>query len=240
MSTPRPSARARVKVNASSSCVMRGSSVVSSSRMFSALIYSVRDFARSSGAGGGEAGTVRLLLTNTRLAERGGSELYLRDVALALRERGHAPIAFSTVLGEVADELRSLSVPVVDDLSTVVEPPDLVHGQHHLETMTALLHFPDTPAVYFRHGPVPWEEWPPRFPRLLRYVTTTPASRQVVAMEHHVPLERIEVIPNFVDLRRFAPRGPLPQRAQRALIFSNHASHRSHVPAVRDACTRVG
>src|SRR5690348_10031204 len=120
-------------------------------------------------------GNMRVLLTNNTLSQRAGSELYLSDVARALRDRGHLPVAYTTVHGEVADDLRAISIPVVDDLGKLVEPPDLIHGQHHLETMTALLHFPAVPAVYFQHGPRPWEETAPRFPRILRYVTTTPA-----------------------------------------------------------------
>ena len=48
---------------------------------------------------------ISVLLTNNALAGRGGSETYIRDVALALLERGHRPVAFSLQLGEVAAEL---------------------------------------------------------------------------------------------------------------------------------------
>lgn len=36
---------------------------------------------------------MRILLTNNTLGLRAGSELYVRDVALALLSRGHEPIA---------------------------------------------------------------------------------------------------------------------------------------------------
>src|SRR5215510_26121 len=100
-----------------------------------------------------------VLFTNNTLSERAGSEIYLRDVSRALLDRGHHPVAFSLVLGAIADDLRKLSVP-----------PDVIHGHHHLETLMAALRFPDVPIVHFCHGWIPWEERPLRHPSIQRYV----------------------------------------------------------------------
>ncbi|MEP6913552.1 MAG: hypothetical protein ABI923_12405, partial [bacterium] len=113
---------------------------------------------------------MRILITNNTLDARAGSELYVRDVATGLLDRGHTPVAFSTILGEVARNLRAATIPVIDSLDALTTPPDIIHGQHHVETMMAMLHFPNTPAVYFCHGWLPWEEAPPRFPRILKYI----------------------------------------------------------------------
>jgi hypothetical protein len=43
---------------------------------------------------------------------------------------------------------------------------------------------------------------------------------------------------NFVDLQRFTPRGPLPPRPARALVFSSDS--RVHLPAIRRACDAEG
>ncbi len=167
---------------------------------------------------------VRVLLTNHRLAARGGSEHYLRDVAAALRRRGHQPIAYSPFHGQAADDLRACAVPVIRDLSVLHPPPDLIHGQHHLPTIEALLRFPGVPAVFFCHGWLPWQEMPPRLSRIVRYVAVDSLRRERLVTEEGIPPELVEVIPNFVDLERFRPRPqPLPQRPRRALVFSNHA-----------------
>ena len=50
--------------------------------------------------------TLCVLLTNNALANRAGSETYLRDVALSLLRRGHRPVAFSVVHGAVAEDGR--------------------------------------------------------------------------------------------------------------------------------------
>ncbi|HVN88119.1 MAG TPA: sulfotransferase [Candidatus Binatia bacterium] len=183
---------------------------------------------------------LRVLITNNTLAARAGTELYVRDVALALLARGHTPIAYSTRLGEVAEELRAATVPVVDDLDAVTVPPDLIHGQHHLETMTALLRFPGVPAVSFCHGWIPWVETPLRFPRIRRYVAVDHLTRERLVFEAGIPEDRVRVVFNFVDLTRFKPRGPLPGQPRRALVFSNYAHDSTHLSAVRAACARAG
>ena len=176
---------------------------------------------------------MRVLLTNGALVNRAGSELYLLEVATRLLALGHSPVAYSPRLGPLAAELRAATIPVVDDLAAVAEPPDVIHGQHHLPAMTALLHFPGAPALFVSHGWAPWEEAPPRFPRILRYVAVDYTTRERLVSEAGIPPERVEVVLNFVDLVRFQPRGPLPPAPRRALVFSNQASEETYLPAVR-------
>lgn len=182
---------------------------------------------------------LKILITNNTLAGRAGSELYLRDTAFELLKRGHTPVAYSTHLGEVALELQAAGITVVDDLNLLAEAPDLIHGQQHMELMTALLHFPDVPAIQFIHSSRSWYEKPVHFPRILRYAAVDHTCRDLV-MAHGIAAERIQVLLNFVDLARFESRGqPLPPTPQRALLFSNYASEETHLPAVRDACARA-
>jgi hypothetical protein len=157
-------------------------------------------------------------------------------VATALLERGHTPIAYSRRLGPVADELRQATIPVIQDLHALGSPPDIIHGHHHLETMTALLHFPGVPAVFFCHGWLPWQEQPLRFPRIMAYVAVDHTCRDRLVCEGGIPAERVHVVLNFVDLRRFQPRAALPSRPRRALLFSNCAREDNIIPAVRAAC----
>jgi hypothetical protein len=118
----------------------------------------------------------------------------------------------------------------------VSEPPDIIHGQHTHETLTALLAFPGVPAVRVHHG---WNDAPPHaFPRILRHVAVDHTVRDRLVSEWGVRPDRIEVLHNFVDPATLPPRGPLPPRPARALVFSNNASH--HLAAVRKACAARG
>lgn len=183
---------------------------------------------------------MRVLITNNTLDNRAGSEVYVRDLALALLRRGHNPVAYSTRLGMVANELREATIPVIDDLRLLTAVPDIIHGQHHLDAMTAMLHFPDTPAVYFCHGWLPWEEMAPHFPTIQRYVAVDDLCRERLQCVHGVPGERIRMIRNFVDLRRFALRGDLPATPRRALVFSNYINEDGCLGILRQACAGRG
>ena len=140
----------------------------------------------------------------------------------------------------MAQEIRAATVPVIDDLEAMALPPDVIHGQHHLETMTALLRFPGVPAIYFCHGWIPWEELPPRFPRILRYVAVDNVCRDRMVLERAIPEDRTRVLLNFVDLERFKSRGPLPLRPRRAVVLSNYATEQNSLAAIREACARKG
>jgi glycosyltransferase involved in cell wall biosynthesis len=183
---------------------------------------------------------LRILITNQMLLRRAGTELYVRDLALALLARGHTPVVYTTRMGDLARELRAATVPVVTDLDQLSYVPDIIHGHHHVETMAALLHFPNTPAIFVCHGWDGWDETPPMFPRILRYVAVDETCSDRLLCEHAVPEERIRVLLNFVDLERFRSRPTLPTRPRRALVFSNQASHSCYLPAVTDACARSG
>jgi glycosyltransferase involved in cell wall biosynthesis len=183
---------------------------------------------------------LRVLLTNTALETRGGSELYLLDVACWLRDQGHAPVLYSARLGPLAETIRQHALPVIDDLARLADPPQVIHAQHHLPAMAALARFPHTPTVFFCHGWLPWEEAPLRHPAIRRYVAVSGATRERLVAEHAVPPGRVHTIPNFVDTRRFPPRDPLPARPRRALVFSNQAVEGRWVETLRHVCIERG
>jgi hypothetical protein len=183
---------------------------------------------------------VRVLLTNNTLAARAGTELYVYDVAVELLNRGHQPVAFSTVLGEVADSLRAATVPVVQDLSHLAATPDVIHGHHHFETLIALLTFPRTPAVNFCHGWMPREEEPLFFPRVLRYIVVDEPCRDRLVCEYGIGADRVELALNFVNTSRFLPRPPLPEKPRSALVFGNDIHEGSQLSAVQSVCAGAG
>jgi len=181
---------------------------------------------------------MRILITNSTVASRSGTELYVRDLACGLLGRGYRPVVYTPKLGPLARELRDKTVPVTDCLDSITEAPEIIHGQHNLETMTALLRFTRTPAVFVVHDNMARQDVPPRFPRILRYVAVDHTCRDRLVFEHGIPEDRARVILNSVNLAVFKTRGPLPARPRRALIFSNASS--AHFAAVREACARSG
>jgi hypothetical protein len=163
--------------------------------------------------------------------------MYVRDLAVRLLERGHTPIVYSTQLGDVAREIRESTIVVTDNLETISARPDIIHGNHSLETLTALLRFPDVPAIHTIHGNLGFLSAAPKFPRILRYVPVDYTCCDRIVYEYGIDEERIRVILNSVDLKRFIPRSSLPARPTRALVFSNCTD--AHLKAVREACART-
>ena len=183
---------------------------------------------------------LRVLITQRSLRHRAGTELYAGDVASELQRRGHAPFVFSPRDGIVGDELRLRGIPTVDSLDRLDVEPDVIHGQHTVETLAALVRFPGVPAIYVCHDAVSGHDLPPRLARVRRYVAVDEPCYDKVHLEWGIEAVLISRIDTFVDLERFLPRPPLPEVPVRALLFSNSAHEGSHLPAVREACRLAG
>jgi hypothetical protein len=183
---------------------------------------------------------LRVLITNAFLKNRTGTEVVVHDLVLGLRAAGHLPMVYSPELGDLAREIAAVGVPVSDDLHRLPHRPDIIHGHHHVETVQALEHFPDVCAIYVCHDRLAWQDSPPLFPRILRYVAVDLNCRERLAEAGCVPEDRIAVIYNWVRTDRFLPRSPLPPRPTRALIFSNYAGIGTHLEPIREACGALG
>ena len=178
---------------------------------------------------------LNVLITNLKYSARSGTELYVRDLGLELLRQGHHPVVFTPVAGAVAEELREARIPVVERLEQVEFSPDIIHGHHSHQVVSALLHFTNTPAIFLCHDSVAWHDDPPLFPRILRYVPVDDTCRDRV-VGAGVPAGRVQIIRNFVDLRRFVPRPPLPIQPKRALVFSNLAKNGNYFDRIVQAC----
>jgi hypothetical protein len=183
---------------------------------------------------------LRVLITNGSLVARSGTEMVVRDLAWGLYRRGHTPIVYSPYLGPMAEDLRTRTIAVADDLSKIGAAPDVIHGHHHPETVAALLHFPGVPALFTCHSRLHIRDAPPRSGRIFRYLAVDDTCRERLIDEHGIPPKRTAVFRNAVDLERFRPRPPLPPRPGRALVFSHYASEHTFLPAVRRACEGIG
>ncbi|RBP43682.1 hypothetical protein DES53_10581 [Roseimicrobium gellanilyticum] len=184
---------------------------------------------------------MKLLLTNDELHEvRGGTQVFISDLAIALQERGHTVAVYAWLRGSVSAALEAQGVAVLESPQACAFVPEVIHGQHHLATMTALCAFPSAPAIYHCHGYGPWQERPPRHPRIARYVGMAEAMRHWLAVEAGRPQEDICILPNSVHLGRFRNVRQLCQRPRRALLYGNAFIPAHHVSRIQQACERAG
>jgi len=180
--------------------------------------------------------SLRILIANVTLAGRTGTETALRDLALGLKRTGHQPIVYSPELGEIADEIRSSGISVFSQLQDLAEEPDIVHGNHHVQTVEALLRFRNARGLFVCHDRRAHMSAPPRLGRILRYVAVDYNCLERLTEEYRIPQHLTRVIYNSVDTTRFLPRPPLPQQPRRALVFSNYAGPGTYLDAVQQGC----
>jgi glycosyltransferase involved in cell wall biosynthesis len=181
--------------------------------------------------------SLSILLTNITLATRSGTETVTRDLAIALLRAGHRPMVYSPRLGPIAEEIRRVSIPVTDDILSIRDTPDVIHGHHVIQTAVAATRFPNTPAIFVCHDFMAWHDQPPHLPNIRGYVSISEAFRTRLTVEGGLDPSIVEVIPNGVDTSRFLP-GPRPPRVpKRALVF---AKNHGHLEAITAACAQRG
>lgn len=182
---------------------------------------------------------LNVLITNICLNSRTGTELYVRDLALELKRQGHHPAVYTPIPGSIAAELQAADIPVSSSLRAWKSRPDIIHGHHRKEALSAVLHNSGVPAIFICHDYYAWHDTPPLHPRIRRYLGVSLACIDRLS-KAGILKEKIRLTLNFVDLKRFLPRPTLPARPRKALVFSNYANTHTHLPAIAEACRRAG
>ena len=182
---------------------------------------------------------MRVLITNLVTWPLSGTVTYVRDLACGLQRRGWTPAVFSDGAGPLCDELRSAGIAVVSRLDALPWAPDVIHGHHLLPLSAAVARWPGVPVVHICHDHTSIHERPLLHPAVRRYLAVSEVCR-TRQIRDGVPPERTDLLFNFVDVARYAPRRALPARPARALVFSNYATESTVLPVVREACRRAG
>jgi Glycosyltransferase Family 4 len=188
----------------------------------------------------GKESGMKILITSNNLEGRGGTESFVRTLARGLESVGHSVMAYSSDPGQGERLLENDVVPVATDLENLPFLPDVIHAQHHLDTMTALTALPGVPAVYHSHGAV-WRACVVQHPRIYRYLAMSRTLAQRLVVESNISPDDIEVFLNGVELTRFTQVRNLPAQSKRALFFnSRHDAESDTLSAIREATSRNG
>ncbi len=183
---------------------------------------------------------MKILITNNSLANRGGAQTCVRNLARALESMGHSVLAYSCDPSQHERLLENDVVPVATDLETLPFLPDVIHGQHHLNTMSAVTALAGVPAIYHCHGAT-WQDCVVKHPRIYHYLAISRTMAERIMAESNIPHSDITVLLNGVDLARFRHVRTLPPRPARALLFnSRYRPESDTVSAIREASERAG
>jgi len=183
---------------------------------------------------------MRVLITNIQLDHRTGTEIVVRDLEAALRQRGHTVCVYTERPGLLSDEIAANGGQVVASVDDVPFVPDVIHGHHSTPATAAALKFPATPLILVCHSRSAWFDIGPGVPSVRRYVAVDLSCRERLVAEGISGAE-IEVITNAVDLERFTVRSHCAGPPRRAAIFANNArSDGGFASYVRSACHQLG
>jgi hypothetical protein len=181
---------------------------------------------------------LRILITNIRLADRSGTEIVVRDLALRLSERKHQVFVYTPFIGRLAGDLTRNGIRVTDNLSVLPEVPDVIHGHHMPCTAEAICAFPQTPAIWVCHSSDAWFDAPPQFSQVLRHFAVDETCRARLVNSSAVAFQNVEILPNAVDLRTFVERkSQLPFEPIKAVSLVKHATP---ISLISEACRQCG
>lgn len=182
---------------------------------------------------------MKVLLTNIWLDEYAGTEVYIRDLSIALNKRGHHVEVYSPKLGLVAQEIRQAGIHICDQTGDLQEVPDIIHGHQFLPTMDAIVRFQDTPVVYFVHDQSYRGDTPPHSKRITQYIAVDTICREKL-LRHNIRSNQIKILFNWVDTDRFLKKQSISASAKKALVFSNNATPNNYFQRIESACQEAG
>jgi hypothetical protein len=181
---------------------------------------------------------LRVLITNFAMTIPGGTQSVTRDLARKLMASAHDVVVYSPLLGAAGEELRKSGIMVVDDLCSVTEPPDVIHGQHSVPTVEAVIRFPHVPVISVCHAWLADIEAPVALPQVQYYVGVDEACVDRIRHTVGVDPDRIRLVPNAIALERIPKRKrALPAKPAKAVAFGKAAKL---VPMLEKICADRG
>jgi hypothetical protein len=183
---------------------------------------------------------MKVLMTQRALVNWAGTEMFTIEVANELAKRGHDVAVFSPRIGFPASLMIPSGVWVKSRLNELPWAPDVIHGQHHLQAMASLSYFVDSPAIYYSHGVFPWPEQSPVHARIYKYVVMCASMVPGLETTEGIPRDRVTVIPNFVNTRRFSEVRSAPAQPRTALLYGGSGFTADELLVLGQACSAQG
>ncbi len=164
---------------------------------------------------------MKILITTYHLRNYEGTETYTYTLALKLKDLKNEVVIYSPFLGKMAQRIKKHNICVVDDLKKIKGKKfDIIHAQHNITAIQARIMFPDTPLILNVHGVLPeLEKLPFLNIGINKYIAVSEEIKNV--LKKRVREEKIEIIRNFVDTKRYKPTKLINKKLKNVLIISN-------------------
>ncbi len=163
-----------------------------------------------------------------------GVPTYVLTLSRELKRRGHRVVVYCPREG------GGPMAPLLDVVRRVSELPEAIDAilVHHRSLASSLRdRFRGVPMIFVAHGVFSPESAPPDVP-VDRYVAINEQTA-VQLVEYNVPMDRIDLVRDFVDVDRFHPASELRKEKPRVLFLSNYKRWNNYFFAF-DACAALG
>jgi hypothetical protein len=181
---------------------------------------------------------VRILFSTLALAELGGTETYALTVADQLQRMGHDVWLHAERFGETSDLADSLGLRVARSASEMPADPDVILAQTATQAFALADTYPAVPQAFIAHSDVFDDALPPQLPGVTGVVVTLydRVEQRVDTLAVKTATLRLT---QPVDVERFRPLRPLPDRARVAVALGNWL-HGERFAVLQRACARAG
>lgn len=168
-----------------------------------------------------------------------GTTLYVKELALGLKNAGITIEVFTLRVGAIGEELKSEGILVSDNVRQL-STPDIIHAHHNITAWSLLSHFKDCPMIFWLHSRLSALDMPPMHRNILAYMAVDHNCEERYLKEHNFAPDSVAVIHNWVNTDRFQLKAKVNAKPAKALVFSNYAREDGFLPAIRQACEALG
>ena len=183
---------------------------------------------------------MNILITNLILVGNSGTEMYVVELALELKKRGHFVEVYTLIIGKAADLLISHDINVVSSLKSLKSKPNIIHAHHNIVTALAAMHFKKIPIVFFVHDRKSSHDYPFTHSNIIKYLAVDYNCKERYYLETSFSNQNdVEVIFNWYNPARFSLKKIINDTPAKALIFSNYMKKDIFFDSINSACYQL-
>lgn len=181
---------------------------------------------------------MRIALAIQSLEGGGGTESYVTTIGDQLQRAGHDVWVYGAGDGPLGDRARELGLRVATATTALPAELDVLLVQDLPSSLELLGSHPSVPQLYVWHSEFFDVQVPPQLEGAIAGIVTLyeSAMRKIDALAVKVPVTKLS---QPVDIERFRPRAPLPERPRKALALGNYLSG-ERLELLKRACDRAG
>jgi hypothetical protein len=179
---------------------------------------------------------MNILITNLGVSGNSGTELYVKELAIELKSRGHNIEIYTLFLGNPFIELIIENINVVNSLNLLKYKPDIIHSHHNILTYKVTSYFKYTPVIFFIHDRISSLDHPFLHENIIKYIAVDLNCRERYLTESDLKENDIDIIFNWYNPKRFVIKDEFNLIPKKALLFSNYINKGKIYDEINAAC----